>query len=236
MSDTADAPDKVQPKAAPVDFVPAYILRNRGVPITLLRLENGALPALDPDDEEATYPERKAWLRFTANHVATFEDVFDGIVARVQVVETRKVLDGAGQPIKGPAGYETEDIIVGYEDRAFYGQEAFQQALQTKVVSTCRKILSVCLDMSEEEAGLAMDPVRSQEYQTAVGVAWSIAMGVDPTDAAKILQQGLAAVGEGRANLASQFEKMMGVESDETDAPSPGPTGPPPGPASDDPS
>jgi len=235
MTDVDPAPAETpEPPATPPPegWVPPYILRNKGCPIVLYRLENEALPEIDADDEDATQPTRKAWLRFTANHVADIEDAFDGIVARVPIVEERKVMDAQGQPIKGPAGYETEDIIVGYEERVFYGVDAFQTALSQKTGRTIRKVFSIALDMDEQAVGLAMDTSRSQEYQTAVGVAWAIAQGVDPTEAAKILRQGLAAVEEGRAAMVSQLQKMMAPAAASTAIP-PGETGSPPGAPSD---
>lgn len=221
-------PDKVEAKSEPPGFVPAIVLQNRGVPITLYRLENGALPELDPDDEEAEYPTRKFSLRFTANHAAQIEDAFDGITARVPIVESNRVYDGEGKPLVGPDGPVVEDRIVGYEDRNFYGVEAFEQALQQKVQTATRRVLAIAMGVPEEQAGAAMIPGKAMEYQTAVGVAWAIAQGVDPTVAARMLHEGLAAVAEGRDAMASQLEKMMGQGGASTTDP-PGPTGSPPG-------
>lgn len=224
MSDPVEAPEAKPVEAATpqaAGFVPAIILQNRGVPITLYRLEGGALPALESD--EAERETRKVHLRFTANHVAQIEDAFDGIQARVPIVESNRVhVDG--KPLTGPDGPVTEDRIVGYEDRAFYGVQAFEQALQAKTMKTVRSVFAIAFDKPEEEMGEAMIPSEAMAYQTAVGVAWSIAQGVDPTDAAKILAQGLAAVEQGRAGLASRLATMMDRGEESTTDP-PGPTG-----------
>lgn len=226
-ADTEKA-DKVEVRSEPPGFVPAIVLQNRGVPITLYRLENGALPPLDPDDDEAEYATRRFHLRFTANHAAQIEDAFDGITARVPIIRTTQLRNEKGEPLVGPDGPITENTIEGYEDRNFYGVEAFEQALQQKVQTATRRVLSIAMGVPEEEAGNAMIPSKAMEYQTAVGVAWAIAQGVDPTVAAKMLHEGLAAVAEGRDAMASQLQKMMGQgEASTTEAP--GPTGSPPG-------
>lgn len=222
-------PEPVEPPG----FVPPIILRNKGVPITLYRLENDALP--DLDDDEGERPTRKAFLRFNANHVADIEEAFDGIVARVPVVRTQyKILDGKN--VIGEDGKpETEDVIDGYEDRVFYGVDAFQQSLSQRKVATIRRVFAIALGMDAEAMGLAMIPNQAPEYETAVGVAWSICQGVDPSDAARLLKEGLAAAAEGRARMASEFEKMTGAAEASSDV-TPGETGPPPGSPSADPS
>lgn len=200
---TPEAPATVAPTA---DFVPAIILRNKGVPITLLRLENGQLPPVEEDEDQ---PTRKLFLRFNANHVSEIEEAFDGIVARVPIVR-REVKKGEdGKALVGPDGPVYIETIEGYEDRVFYGLEAFQKAMEVRQVGTIRRVIAIALGYSVEEAGLAMDPGLMLEYQNAVGVAWSIAQGVDPTDAAKVLHKAAAAVAAQRANLASQLEKTM---------------------------
>lgn len=193
-------------------FVPAVILRNKGVPITLLRLEHGQ-PMKRPEDlgdeDDWERPTRTFYLRFTANHVADIEDAFDGLRAVVPKIERTVTLGPDQKPLEGPAGLVYDEKVVGEEERVFYGVEAFQKAMEVKVARTVRKVLSIALGVSEEEAGEAMDPGRTIEYQTAVGVAWAMAQGVDPTDAAKVLQQATEAADAARANLASKLEKTL---------------------------
>ncbi len=217
--------DEAEPTTTPPGFVPAIILQNRGVPITLYRLEHGEVPTVEDGEER---PTRKVHLRFTANHVAQIEDAFDGIVARVPIVETKRVFTPDGKPLEGPDGPVTDDTVVGYEERVFYGVQAFEQSLSQKTMKTVRAIFAIAFGLGETEAGNAMIPDKAMEYQTAVGVAWAIAQGVDPTEAAKILRQGLAAVEEGRASLASELRKTMGPDEAST-IEAPGGTGSLPG-------
>jgi len=189
-----EAPEvEAAPPASPPnpDFVPPYILRNRGVPVTLYRLQDGTLPEPpdDLDDEEDwNPPTRKVHLRFNANHIAEIEEAFDGLVAD-QVIQT-----------------EEGEVR---ESRTYYGTEAFQKALDVKQNATIRRVLAIALDADEQSMGLAMIPDKLLDYNNAVGVAWSISQGVDPTEAAKMLHKAAVAVATHRASLASQLDEMM---------------------------
>lgn len=209
---TKPAAEKAESQKEGPGFVPAIILRNKGVPVTLLRLENGQ-PAPRPEDladeDDWEPPTRTFYLRLTANHVADIEDAFDGFRATVPVVERTVKMNGDGTPLEGPAGPVYEEKVVGQEERVFYGMEAFQYAMTAKMTGTVRRVLAIALGVSVEEAGNAMDPGRMIEYQTAVGVAWSIAQGVDPTDAAKVLDQATQAAAAAKSRLASELTKTM---------------------------
>lgn len=209
MSDAEPAtPETPTPElpAPAVDFVPAIILRNKGVPITLLRLENGQLPALGDDEDP---PTRKVHLRFNANHVAEIEEAFDGITARVPIIRREVKMGEDGKALVGPDGPVYTETVEGYEDRNFYGTEAFQKSMQIRQVGTVRRVIAIALGLSVEEAGLALDPTLMLDYNNAVGVAWSIAQGVDPTEAAKVLHAAAASVATARAHLASQLQSTM---------------------------
>lgn len=211
------------------DFVPAIVLQNRGVPITLYRLEDGKLPEVGDDEER---PTRKVHLRFNANHAAVIEEMFDGVKASVAKRTIEPAFDSEGKPLVGPAGPVVKETITGYEVKEFFGLEAFQVAMESRTQRTVRDVMALALGMEPEQMGEAMIPSEVQTYNTAVGVAWSISQGVDPTDAARTLHKGLAAIAEGRARLAAELERNLGT----TDADTPGPTGAQPGPASDAPS
>lgn len=190
-----DAPQAKTAKPAG-DFVPPIILRNRGVPITLYRLEDGRLPEPpdDLDDDDEWEPKtRKLYLRFNANHIAEIEEAFDGLVAD-QVIQT--------------------DEGEVREQRVYYGTEAFQKALDVKQNATLRRVLAIALETDENAMGLAMIPDRMLDYNNAVGVAWSISQGVDPSEAARMLQKANAAVAAHRASLASQLDEMMDVDEE----------------------
>lgn len=206
-----EKPDKDAGEKPRPTFVPPIILRNKGVPITLYRLENGQVPQAPEDlgeEEEWNPPTRTFYLRFNANHVADIEEAFDGLQADEAIIDRQvKLMDG--KALEGPAGAVYEEKVVGHETRTFYGMEAFQKAMEVKMNATVRKVLAIALGTSLEEAGNAMIPDQAMDYQAAVGVAWSIAQGVDPTDAAKVLQGARDAMAAGRARLASQLESTL---------------------------
>lgn len=218
MSDVQTTPD-------PPGWVPPIILRNKGVPITLYRLENGQLPEVEEGDD---IPTRTFFLRLTANHVAEMEEAWDGLKAEVPVIERTPAVGPDGKPLEGPAGPVFLEKIVGRETRVFYGLEAFQKAMEIKTASTVRRVIAIAMGVAEDQAGTAMDPGRMIEYQNAVGVAWSIAQGVDPTEAAKVLQRANAATAVARERLGSELTKMMDQGEAEITA-TPGGTGPLPG-------
>lgn len=199
------------------EFIPPYILRNRGVPITLYRLEDGKLP--DPpddldDEDDWTPPTRKVHLRFNANHVSQVEEAFDGLVASVPIIERTVVKRNDGTPLEGPAGIIYDEKVTGHETRVFYGTEAFQKAMEIKTAATVRRIIAIALDKDEDEVGVAMIPDQFLHYNNAVGVAWSIAQGVDPSEAAKVLQKSTAAVAAQREALASELNSTMDEDAE----------------------
>lgn len=206
-----------------VEFVPAIILQNRGVPVTIYRLEDGKLPEISDDEER---PTRTVNLRITANHAAMIEEMFDGIKASVPIRMIEPVLQDDGSPLVGPAGPVVKETVTGYETREFYGLEAFQRAMETRTQRTVRDVMAVVLGYPPEQMGEAMIPSEVQAYNIAVGVAWSISQGVDPTDAAKTLHKGMKALAAQKAKLAAELSaNLPGDEEDDI----PGQTGRPPG-------
>jgi len=200
------------------DFVPPIILRNKGVPITLYLLDETGSLVMTSDEPDAEPVTSTVHLRFTARMVADVEEMFDGIKATVAITEKRAVLDGAGNAIVGPAGPVVEDVVVGTEDRTFYGLQAFQQAMEIHPVGAMLKVMALALGTTPEIIDRRMLVEEFANYRNAVGVAWSIAQGVDPTVAARTLQQANAAVAATKERLASELEKMTAQAEAETTA------------------
>lgn len=224
---------KAQTQKPPADVaVSPAVLRNKGVPVTLYTLTNGQPPPQD-DWVNGEQPTHQVFIRFDANAVAELEDAFEPFVCMVDITDEEPLLDDGSKPLLDDEGKpKTRTVIVDRQEMAFYGMDAFNQSMQRKVAKTVRKTLSIVLGVPETEAGRMMVPPLLAEYQNAIGVSWSIAQGVDPTDAVRVLEQSRAALAAKRAEmserLGSQLQKMMEEDSDEM-AGSPGPTGPPPG-------
>lgn len=201
--------DAHEPTPEDAGFIPGYILRNVGVPITLYRIEGGTRVSIN-GDEGSDFVTEKVHLRFDANAVAAMEDAFDGFRAVAPLVESTPLLHPeTGQPVVGPAGAITIDKTTGFEERTYYGLEAFQKAMEVKPLRTIRAAMAAALRTSEEAMGVRMVDGLGTEYQNAVGVAWSIAQGVDPSDAARMFKVARDAVAAQRAKLGSELERTM---------------------------
>lgn len=202
------------------EWVPPSILQNQGVPIELYKLD-GDQVIRGGDDEPVR---EKHYVRFTNRMVARIEEMFDGLEAEVPIKSYDPVLGSDGEPMIGPAGPVVIEKTVGHEVRRFYGLEAFAQAMATKARGTTFRVLAVALGKSEEALDPAVIPSEHLNYQNAVGLAWSLAQGMDPTEAANVWRDLAAANADARDRLVSELRKTMGEDFAETDA-SPGPTG-----------
>lgn len=209
-------------------FVPAFILQNKGVPIRLHRLNEAGERARDGEDEDAPFQYRTVHLRFDARAVSALEDAFDGLTATVQVTETTPVLDAQGAPLVGPAGPVIATKVLGVEERRFYGLEAFQKAMEVKPATAIFRSMAIGLGMTDDYLATSMVDGAMIEYQNAVGVAWSMAQGVDPTEAAKVLQKAKAATADLRRNLAAELDGLAS-SSEKTTVPDSGETDDSPG-------
>ena len=78
---------------------------------------------------------------------------------------------------------------IAYIEDMWDGLNKWQEALEIKPVSTLRKTLAILLTVTVDEIGAMMIEGRLAEYNNAIGVAWAIANGVDPTVAGRLLEQ-----------------------------------------------
>lgn len=110
---------------------------------------------------------------------------------------------------------------------------AFETASSETPNTVIRRGLAICWGIDDvREVGLMMVEGQLNTYSTAIGVALAIANGVDPTQAAEMLEVGIKAVAEAEAELKSEMANMLAKaredQAKETVA-SPGATGPEPG-------
>ena len=78
-----------------------------------------------------------------------------------------------------------------------------------KPVSTLRRTLGLMLSEPLAQVGARMVEGRLAEYTNAVGVAWALANGVDPTMAQRLLEQSRAAVDSQMNLLDEQLEQSV---------------------------
>jgi len=82
----------------------------------------------------------------------------------------------------------THNFIADIEDE-WDGLDEWQVAMETKPVSTLRKTMSIVLMEPIHKVGARLLEGRLPEYNNAIGVAWALANGVDPTIASQLLEQ-----------------------------------------------
>lgn len=190
----------------------ARVLRNRGVPIRLARLdEDGEFVRNDADEVEV----EEAFLRFDSNVVAEIEEAFDGILAEVAIVAREPLLDEAGEAVKNPEGSKViVEKEVSQEMRPHYGVDAFAVAMTKKPGATVRDVVAIALYGEEWrsrrfEVGRRILPEDRNSVSNAVGIAWAIANGTDPTIAAKMLQKAEETVDAATAAVANRLDDLF---------------------------
>lgn len=122
----------------------------------------------------------------------------------------------------------THNIIADIEE-AFDGLENWQEAMQTKPVSSLRKTLALILLEPVEQIGAKLVEGRLPEYSNAVGVAWSLANGVDPALASRLLKTATVQVDSQIEVLNSEIGTVVDEVEAEAEKLTRGKTQSPPG-------
>lgn len=219
MSDST--PEKYDPT-----FVPAVILRNKGVPIRIKRATEAGEIVIDDEGNALT---KEVFLRFDANAVSDIEEFFDGFVATVHVTSPSVMVDPAtGAALRDKDGVPIiQEQIVSARTETFYGMEAFQKAMEVKQNKTTRDAIAIALGMEPRACGNVLLDGEMATYASQVGIAWSLANGLDPTSASGALRRALGAVEKQRLAVGDALEREILAQEDDT----PGTPGSEPGPA-----
>lgn len=128
-----------------MDYTPA-VLRNKGVPVRIARLEGEKGTFAQVCDSEGNVETEEFFVRFTHNVIADIEEVWDGL-------------------------------------------PDWQSAMAEKPISTLRRTFALLMKTGVDEAGLALVEGELGTYNNAIGTAWALANGVDPTVASRLLAQ-----------------------------------------------
>lgn len=191
--------------------VPAVVLRNKGVPVTLFRVDDAGAYVLDTEGERET---DTVWLQFDANKVADLEDAYD----RVVFLATQARLADDGK----------ETGLVDQQEVTYEGVYAWQASLQHRTNSTVRKTIAVLTGLSERAVGARMIPQNLGDYTASIGIAWAIATGVDPETAGKMLAVERAALKRAQeletakaTTVATEMERALEKLSQEAGFPGP---------------
>tara|TARA_Y100001949_G_scaffold160192_1_gene151637 strand:+ start:327 stop:917 length:591 start_codon:yes stop_codon:yes gene_type:complete len=131
--------------------------------------------------------------------------------------------EGAWAPIFDSDGKpETEEFFVKFThntiadiEEVWDGLPDWQAAMADKPISTLRRTFGLLLIEPVEKVGLRLIEGRLGTYNNAVGTAWALANGVDPTVASRLLEQAEVATDSQIAMLNEELETTIDeVEAD----------------------
>jgi len=107
----------------------------------------------------------------------------------------------------------THNTIADIEEN-FDGLSEWQEAMGEKPVSTLRKTMALILLEPTDKIGVMMLEGRLPEYNNAIGVAWGMANGVDPTLASQLLEQASLAVDSQIEILNQEMNETLNLMQD----------------------
>jgi len=190
---------------------------DNGISPTVLRGRAVDVPLRSPDGNGT----EQVGIVFDCNVLADLEEAYgDGVQFTVKTE----------QPADWPSDQQFVpqpmiDAVTNLPARSMaYGIEAWQAAMAERPFSTLRKTMALALGISERECGARMLDANMPDYFMAIGAAFAIANGVDPTEALAQAQEQIQAM---RASL--------GDAANASPFAIPGTPGPPPGRTPDDP-
>lgn len=99
--------------------------------------------------------------------------------------------------------------------------QAFQEAVGTRQNLTIRDLFAILFDPEHPNkhlAGMRLLPEKMGDYATAVGVALSIANGVDPTRAAKVLEVGVKMTTEATEQRNAAIDEALAEQEKDSEA------------------
>jgi hypothetical protein len=181
-----------------LDVTPT-VLRNRGVPILMNVIVRDALPLPEGTPQAAA-------------------DAITNILG-----PPRLIYGDDGEPLTVIEHLRFDMNAIAAIEEAWDGLTNWQVDLSMKPVTAMRRTIAIAMLRDPNEIGMALIAQRQGEYGAAIGAAWAIANGVDPTQAA----QGMIVA---RDAVAKQIEKQQEalartIETIESSEASPGATG-----------
>jgi len=120
-----------------------------------------------------------------------------------------RVLTESGEVEKISYNIKFTNNVISDVELHFGGLEAWQEKLEKFPTTTIRQTLSFVLRKDVLEIGEAMLDGEVVMYSNIVGTAWSIANGVDPTIASRMLLQSVGLANEQRQLLNEELGKSL---------------------------
>lgn len=136
-----------------------------------------------------------------------------------------RVFDEAGEQELEDAHIRFTHNVIADIEELWDGLPEWQMALETKPVSTLRRTMGLLLNEPVDKAGLRMVEGNLTEYTNAVGVAWALANGVDPTVASRLLAQSVIVADSQIETLNNQIAETIEELEEVTHGDKPSPRG-----------
>lgn len=168
------------------------VLQNKGVPIVLYVTE--------PYVREKSRP-----------------TIVDGKLENgvVKTVAWRPMVDEAGEPVTTREWCKLDANVLSIIEHHFDGMEGFQKAAAKAVSETVRIVITAVLGFDHTDpddlaqVGTRLIPNQFGFYQNAIMASLSMASGVDPTNAARLVEEGRLAVKAESEEANKQLVKAL---------------------------
>ncbi len=169
---------------AEIDYTPD-VLTNKGVPIKLYVLDEDGNPSFDSEGQVIEIIHLRYDIRKLARIESTFRE-FEVWEESPEKVLKHTLVEQDGKQVMIPSYQDTG----GKKEvkRTARGPEALAVASMTEPTLTCIAMLSIVLDVDEDEVSARMITEELSVYITAVNVAMSLSQGIDPTIASQAMR------------------------------------------------
>ena len=120
-----------------------------------------------------------------------------------------RVVNEEGEPITEVIHVRFTNNSISDIEELFGNLEKWQETLEQKPYTTLRQTLAFVMKRSLYDVGEAMLDGEIVTYSNVIGTAWSIANGVDPILASRMLSQTIALAEENKKQLTENLAKAL---------------------------
>ncbi len=125
-----------------------------------------------------------------------------------------KILDDAtGEPVVENVWVRFTANEVADIEETFGSIDKFQTSMSEKPTSTVRTAIAIATGRAPRDVGAAMLPDETAQYMLSVQIAWAVAMGMDPTQAVRTLDEGCKAIRDEADAARERIDKELKAAS-----------------------